>query len=330
MQNTSYSTKAIVEAGLIATLIVVIMLANVYIPIFSLLGMFILPIPVTVLYIRHNYKIALGSVVVSSAIIFIMQGPLAAVQMLILLATVGIMLGYCVKYKKSAKTTLLLLTVASIIEFMLILVILSYIVTKQGIIGFLNQNLIKVMQQSLNITKEMYTNMGVTKEQMAVLDSMAQLNNINYILKNGFIILFIGGFASACLNYFVTRGILKKLKYEMEEIKPFTSFYVNSKTAAIMAILLLIGVLLNKNKMAIGESITVFGYFILQISLLLDGLALGSYYLKNKFNISRLIANLILIFIAFSQLSIIFVYLGFMDVLFNFRKIDSHRRPKVE
>lgn len=330
MQNTNYNTKAVVEAGLISTLIVVIMLANSYIPIFSLIGMFILPIPVTVLYIRHNYKITLGAVIVSSIITFIIQGPLPAFQMIILLATVGITLGYCVKYKKSVKVTLMLVTIATVIEFMLALIILSYIVTKQGIIGFLNQNVIKVMQQSLNMTKEMYTNMGITKEQMTALDDMTKLNNIDFLLKNGFSILFVGGFISACINYFITRAILKKLKYEMEKIKPFTQFYVNSKVAAIIAILLFIGILLNRNKIAIGEAITTFAYFILLMVLLLDGLALASYYLKTKFNMSNLVTNLILIFAVFSKLFVVFAILGFMDILFDFRKVDSNRRPKVE
>ena len=60
MQNRIYNTKAVIEAGLISALIVVIMLINVYVPIFSIFGMFILPVPVTVLYIRHNYKVTLG------------------------------------------------------------------------------------------------------------------------------------------------------------------------------------------------------------------------------------------------------------------------------
>ncbi len=330
MKDRSYSTKAVVEAGLISTLIVVIMLANVYVPVFSLIGMLILPIPVTVLYIRHNYKVTLGAVIVSSVIIAIIYNPIAALKILILLSTTGITLGYCVKHKKSASTTLMLLTVAAAIAIAATVLILSYLVMKQNFVEFLNQNVVKVMQDSLSMTKEMYTNMGVSKDKLDALKGIEQFNSVDVILKNIFTILFMSGFMLACLNYSITRIILKKLKYEVEDARPFNEFYVSSKKAAMIAIFLLIGLLLNKNKIPIGESITMFGYFILQFILLLNGLALASYYLRKKLKMSNLISNLVLILAAFSQLYIILVYLGFVDIVFDFRKLDPNRRPKVE
>jgi uncharacterized protein YybS (DUF2232 family) len=330
MQNRSYSTKSVVEAGLISTLIVVIMLANIYIPIFSIVGVLILPIPVTVLYIRHNYKVTLAAIVVSSTIISMIYSPLGAAQALIILATVGIPLGYCVKHKKSNSVTLFALTIMSAIGIAVTLFILAYLVRKQGITDFLNDNVVKVMKDYISMTRQIYTSKGITKEETAALDMMSQITNVDYILKNILMLLCMSGFMSACLNYYVTRVILKKLKYEIQEIKPLSSFYVNGKIASLIAIFILIGVLLTKNKISIGESITTFGYAILQIMLLLNGVGLVSHHLRNKFNISKLITNLILIFTVFSQMYMVFIYLGLADILFDFRKLDPNRRPKVE
>lgn len=325
MQNRSYSTKSVVEAGLISTLIVVIMLANLYVPVLSVVGKLILPIPVIILYIRHNFKITLAAVVVSSIIVAMLSDPIQAFQCLIILATVGVTLGYCIKHKKSNSLTLIMLTIMSAIGITISFVILVHLAGKQGIIDFMSNQL----QQSVNMTKQMYAGMGLTKEQSVVLDSIYEFAKPDNLTKNFLLIISLAGFMSACLNYYVTRIILKKLKYDIVEVKSFDYFYINSKMAAIVAIFILIGVLLTKNNMSIGSSITTAGYGILQVMLLLNGAAFVLYYLRNKFNMSKLISNLILIFTILSPLLVVFVYLGLIDILVDFRKLDpNRRRPK--
>ncbi|AWI07845.1 YybS family protein [Clostridium drakei] len=325
MQNRSYSTKSVVEAGLISTLIVVIMLANLYVPVLSVVGKLILPIPVIILYIRHNFKITLSAVVVSSIIVAMLSDPIQAFQCLIILATVGVTLGYCIKHKKSNSLTLIMLTIMSAIGITISFVILVHLAGKQGIIDFMSNQL----QQSVNMTKQMYAGMGLTKEQSVILDSIYEFAKPDNLTKNFLLIISLTGFMSACLNYYVTRVILKKLKYDIVEVKSFDYFYINSKMAAIVAIFILIGVLLTKNNMSIGSSITTAGYGILQVMLLLNGAAFVLYYLRNKFNMSKLISNLILIFTILSPLLVVFVYLGLIDILVDFRKLDpNRRRPK--
>ncbi|WPC41900.1 YybS family protein [Clostridium sp. JS66] len=325
MQNRSYSTKSVVEAGLISTLIVVIMLANLYVPVLAVVGKLILPIPVIILYIRHNLKVTLAAVVVSSIIVAMLSDPIQAFQCLIILGTVGVTLGYCIKHKKSNSLTLIMLTIMSAIGITVSFVILVHLAGQQGIIDFLSNQL----QQSVSMAKQMNAGMGLTKEQSAVLDSIYEFAKPDNLTKNFLLIIILSGFMSACLNYYVTRVILKKLKYDIVEVKPFTNFYINSKMAAIVAIFILIGVLLTKNNMSIGSSITTAGYGILQIILLLNGAAFVLYYLRNKFNMSKLISNLILIFTILSPLLVVFIYLGLIDILLDFRKLDpNRRRPK--
>lgn len=325
MQNRSYSTKSVVEAGLISTLIVVIMLANLYVPVLSVVGKLILPIPVIILYIRHNFKITLAAVVVSSIIVAMLSDPIQAFQCLIILATVGVTLGYCIKHKKSNSLTLIMLTIMSAIGITISFVILVHLAGKHGIIDFMSNQL----QQSVNMTKQMYAGMGLTKEQSVILDSIYEFAKPDNLTKNFLLIISLAGFMSACLNYYVTRIILRKLKYDIVEVKSFDYFYINSKMAAIVAIFILVGVLLTKNNMSIGSSITTAGYGILQVMLLLNGAAFVLYYLRNKFNMSKLISNLILIFTILSPLLVVFVYLGLIDILVDFRKLDpNRRRPK--
>lgn len=325
MQNRIYNTKAVIEAGLISALIVIIMLLNVYVPIFSLFGVFILPVPVTVLYIRHNYKVTLGSVVVSAILIAMLYDPISALTSSILFGATGMTLGYCVKHDKKFSTTILLLAMASAIAVIINFTVFSSFVNKDGIVGLVNQN-IKVLNESLNMSKDLYSKMGVPNEQFAQIEKSFSIFTTDFILKLIPAILVIMSFGSAYFNYVITRSILKKLRYDIEEVKPFNEIYINTRIGTIVVLVLIIGILLNKNKIVIGEYISNSSQIILQLIFVLDGLAVASYYLKNKFNMSKIVTILILIFTATSQLSIIYMYLGFADMIVDFRKLDPYRR----
>jgi len=325
MQNRIYNTKAVIEAGLISALIVVIMLINVYVPIFSIFGMFILPVPVTVLYIRHNYKVTLGAVLVSAILIAMLYDPISALTSSVLFGTTGMTLGYCVKHDKKFSTTILFLAIASAVSVIINFIVFSSFVNKEGIAGLVNQNL-KMLNESLNMSKDLYSKMGVPSEQFAQLEKSFSIFTADFILKLIPGILVIMSFISAYFNYVITKSILKKLRYDIEEVKPFNEIYINTRIGTIAVLILIIGILLNKNKIAIGGYITNSSEIILQLIFVLDGLALVCYYLKNKFNMSKMFIVLILIFTATSQISIVYMYLGFIDMIIDFRKLDPYRR----
>jgi uncharacterized protein YybS (DUF2232 family) len=90
MQKRMYNTKALIEGSLTTALIVVIMLINIYVPIFFIFVNFILPIPITVLYIRQDYKIALISVIASDILISMFYNPIAALSLIVLIGLTGI------------------------------------------------------------------------------------------------------------------------------------------------------------------------------------------------------------------------------------------------
>lgn len=325
MQNRIYNTKAIIEAGLISALIVVIMLLNVYVPIFSIFGMFVLPVPVTVLYIRHNYRITLSAVVVSAILIAMLYDPISALTSSILFGSTGMTLGYCVKHDKKFSRAILFLAAASAVSVIINFVIFSSFVNKEGIVGIINQN-IKLLNDSLSMSKELYSKMGVPSEQFAQIEKSFAIFTPDFILRIMPAVLVIMAFCSAYFNYVVTRAILKKLRYNIREPKPFSEIYINTRIGTMVVLSLIIGILLNKNKIVIGEYITSSSQIILQLIFVLDGLALVGYYLKNKFNMSKMVIVLILVFTATSQISIIYIYLGFIDMIIDFRKLDPYRR----
>jgi uncharacterized protein YybS (DUF2232 family) len=329
MENRSYNTRAIIEAGLITALIVVIMLINVYVPIFSLFGTFILPIPITLLYIRQNYKVTLGALIVSAILIAMLYDPLSSLTSSILFGITGITLGYCVKHDKKVSFTILVLAIALSIGTIIDMSIYVTLIDKRGIVAFINDN-IKTIKDSINMTKDIYTKLGVSSQQFAPIEKMIQVINADFMLKLIPAAIIITSVISAYLNYIITKSILKRLRYDMKEMTPFNELYINNRIGSFVILIMIIGLLLSRNKIYLGEYFSTSSQFILQFMLIIDGLSLADYYMKNKFNISKGFRILVLVFTVFSQLSLVYIFAALADMIFDFRRLDTYRRPKTE
>ena len=112
MENRNQNTKAIVEAGMVSALVVLITLISMYLGFSGYIGVCILPIPITVIYIRQNFKISLLTVLVCTILVGLFFNPIEAVLNTFLLGLIGIILGYCLKKKFSSMKTYVLFSVA--------------------------------------------------------------------------------------------------------------------------------------------------------------------------------------------------------------------------
>src|SRR5665647_3480156 len=92
MKNKGYSTKAIVEVSLISVIISVIMIVTGYLPIVSFIGTLVLPIPVAILYIRHNKKITITAIVLSIILTSLVYNPIMAIYSAITYSVIGLSL----------------------------------------------------------------------------------------------------------------------------------------------------------------------------------------------------------------------------------------------
>lgn len=328
MQNRSYNTHAIVEAGLITAIIVVIMLFSVYVPIFSMLGTFILPIPVTVLYIRQNWKVTLTAVFVSGIIIAMTYNPISALTASVLFGSTGITLGYCIRHEKKFSFTIILLAIASAAATMLDAVVYVNLIDKKGLMGVINEN-IKIINGSMDTVNSLYLKMGVSQAQLAQLKQIFAIFTPDFILKLIPAMLIIASFFSAYFNYIITKSILKKLRYEMKQEVTFTNIYINNRIGTFLVVLVIIGLLLNRYNMSSGGYVLNSSTIVLQIALLTDGVSLAAYYLRNKFRMPKAFTVIILTIIIFSQASNLLVIAGLIDMVLDFRKLDPFRIGKI-
>ncbi|MEY8000748.1 YybS family protein [Clostridium sp. Mt-5] len=329
MQKKMYDTKALIEASLTTALTVVIMLISIYVPVFSIFANFILPVPITVLYIKQNYKVTLISIIASGILISMLYNPIAALSLIVSIGLTGMTLGYCIKNKKEFGTTIILLSISMAVGMIFYLVVYVMLMSKGGLYGFVN-NMVETFKQSMNLSKSMYEKAGVSSSQLASVENMVKVFTPEYIMKLIPAGIIIVSFILSYLNYIITRAILIKLKYEVNEIKPFNQWYMNTRLGTLGGLMLVIGILLNRKNMAIGQYMITSSELILQLIFFIDGLALITYYLMKKFKMSKKITAIVIVLTALSSLSLFYVLAGFIDMIFDFRKLDPYKKLKKQ
>lgn len=322
MENNRNRTRSIVEAGIISGIVVVLALINAYLQVFSFIGVFITPIPITILYLRHNFKVSLGAIISSGVIVAILYQPLVAIPTAIIYGLTGVALGYCIKKQLKMSKILAVMTIVSLIGTLVSLVFYAFIITQEGFMGLVKEQL-KIIHDSLENTKQMSISLGQSTE---IIDLLIKTYTDKYLMMVMPAMMIIACFMLGFFNYFITKTVLKKLKYNIKETGSFKMFYINNRIVAVLTIVGLIGLILNMKKVAVGEYIYNTALIIGQFACVFDGIALIIYYLREKYRLNKGLVVIIIIFTIFNPyLGAAYIFLGLADAIMDFRKLDPDR-----
>jgi uncharacterized protein YybS (DUF2232 family) len=331
MENNEYSTKAMVEAALFSVIISLIMIIMGYLPFLVFIGILILPIPVAILYIRHNSKITIMAILISIILTSLVYNPIIAIRSAITCSIVGLTLGYCVKKSKKSSLTLLLLGISSSVSNLLTIAFSMLFIEKVGFINFITNKLEFTKQSMLAYylqMKAMYIQAGVNSDQLKLLDQ-----GLDYIKKMDvmlvFIVIptcvFIFAVISAYMNYTVSKAVLNKLNYKMEEVLPFSKFCVSNIVGAILIGIVCIGIILSAKNITGGIFIRSASELLVQYVFIINGMAATTYFLRVKRKLSKPVVVLIIVLTTLSPLGTIYFSIGLMEMAFDFRKLDPYR-----
>ncbi|SHH98935.1 YybS family protein [Clostridium grantii] len=335
MQKNTYNTKSIVEAGIISALIVVVFLMSAYTATLSSVGTFILPIPVTILYLRNDFRIALLATITSFILAIIMVDIPSALGGAMTFGIIGMTFGYCIKNKYSKKVTVLILSIANIIAYIFQIFILLFFVTKQSLfeqINFMSTTFNEAFEETIN----MYQKMGITSEQLKSMDLIKEMFSTDFIMKMIPATIILWGVGAALLNYTLTRTVLNKLKYyKLEKFKQIQHFYVTNLITAGLIILWSSGVILKYFGFDMGSYLETTMIVVIQITLMVNGFATLIYYLRVKSNrtISKPVIALLIIFMFMSSFFANMVFfIGLVESILDFRNLDpySFRKKKIK
>lgn len=317
MENKS-KNRWLVEASFMAAITFVLMMLTT-VPIFDLIGTFIVPVPITVLYLRHGKKAAWLCTIVSGILSALFLNPLWIIKAIILYGAMGVSLGYCIKREVSVAKTIGILAIingiGNIIEFILTFTFLSGITFTQ----FLQQ-----IVDQFHQTADMFSGMAGSSAGTQQVIELYKSVDINYLLMILPIVFIISIIITSFLNFIIARGILRRLGFKVKSLPPFSKWYLDNRISAILIILFCLSYILKVNNVSYSDSFFTTMLYLLIFVFIIQSLAVVAYFLKNKLKLSNPIIVLVEFIILISPLSLYFIALGIADLLMDIRDIDPN------
>ncbi|WP_142413694.1 DUF2232 domain-containing protein [Hathewaya massiliensis] len=295
----------------------------------NLTGILVLPIPITLFYLKFEFKNSLWFLFFTSIINYILFGPFNMMSSILLTATVGIIFGYCIKKEKNSINTVNMVTLIAVI--CVILNILIYLKLK-------NVDIVKNLENVVNILKGRvdqgiltYKNLGMSETNIEMLKMLKELISVKLILGiiPAMMTFYILGFIT--INYFIIQILLKNAKVKGPKQVGFSRFYVTNLVGAFLIALTCIGVILDSKGFGFGGYLEISFISILQVILIINGMATLTYVLREKGKKSRKLVFFFFIIIFLLRLQEGLFYIGFIEMIFNFRGLDPYsiRKKKM-
>lgn len=317
MQRNS-TTRQLVESALLTAITVILELIGYYIPVFFFVGLLVAPIPLILIQVRNGIKYSLLSLVIVFIAIAVTINPIGAVSSAILLGFISLSLGYCVKNKKSS-TTSIFATSLGVFFTLAINLKLSNLIFGQDVIAlFIDQ-----MSKSVEIVANMYKNMGLPQDQIDILlKTIPSVESLKLLLPYGII---TGSAVIGFVIYSVSAIILRKFGYNLEKIKPFSKWYLPMELMVVMLIIILVTFGINSIDETNGQMYVVNIMQIFNLIVTINGLALIAFFLKKK-GVNKLLSFIIFYFLISSPLGRVLYFLGLIDYVLDYRKLDPKRK----
>ncbi len=314
--------KPMVESGILSAVAIIFALIGVYLPVFGQYIIFLWPIPIILLGVRHGSKWSIMATIVSGSIIGMLLGPLSGLGIIGGFGLVGIVLGHALRAGFSPAKTLLLSSAVSLISMVALLMISIWVMGVNPV--YLQLDIMgKFYQQLSEQTMEVSRNIGMTEEQLArISESMRAMSDVS-LMKLVLPALFVMMAAiTSCLNFFVARAVLKKLGHSIVNLPPFKHWMLPKYIVYILVAVLLMTYWGQVIDVPVLKQIGMNLQAIAMIILFVQGLALF-YYLAEKYNLSKPARGIIL-FLVFTNMffSQMLITAAVWDILLDYRKLD--------
>lgn len=312
-------TKALTETSIITALLVIIIYMNTYVPLFNIVGNFILPIPIAIIYLRWNYKFSLMSVIVSSILTMFFSNPIAGFFCGVLSGSTGLALGYCLKHNMSYKKLILILTIVSTVSLGLSNYVVIKLINNDTIRGTVDKIVVSYKQSMDTVINSK----SLPKESLDNLNNVkASIINSDFILNLLPVLLIFAGILNAVIDYNMARVFLKRLKFQLPEKPPFTEFYFGKDTSVFMLFAILAAIIIKYLNIPYGNNILSALVVIVAYIFIIEGIAVFTYYLRRKLQRSKLLTVILTLLLLNWPFLLLFIYLGLSDLIFDFRRVS--------
>lgn len=308
--SVNKDTVALVEASLLTALTVIIAIGAIYLPFLGYLS-FIIAVPFVILSVRHSLKYAAIATIATAILVALLSYPTYGIYVATLGGFVGNVMGYSIKKNKDNSTVIFYSSLVAVMSLMIMISIATLI---SGI------SLADMVDEMLSESISLVESMGLG-ERLA--ESGILLTNTMEIFKMiipSTLILTSAIFAS--VNYFISSIILKRMGMKSSKQKTYSEFLLPSNILFGATILLILTYLVGKFNIVDSQVlfINILNLFI--YVFLIQGIAVIFYFIdKRKLGKGIKILSGIIIF--FTGMLIFVSILGWLDCVFDFRKLKQ-------
>jgi len=313
VMNRNTKTSSLTEAAMICGVLVIMAMLSAYI--FPFIDFFF-PVPALIFSRRRGFKYSSLAVVAALIIVTIILGPINGLNYLILYAPIAIAMSYLIDKDKKASTVLIGGAVATLISVVVSLFILDKIVG----VGVTEQ-ITAYIKEIFDMQEKIINSIG-SKEQIELIKEMPEVI-IELVVNLLPVIIMAMSLALAYINYVIAQKLALRFKIEMKQLKDIAFFSLPRNFMISIAFFFILSYVLRgfnfPNIDVIISNIVV----IVQIALILQGLALAKFYMAQK-RVNGFLRVIVFIFIIFNPIIMsIMTAIAIADLIFDFRKLRT-------
>jgi len=295
--------------NIIRTVLIMILLLFIgeYLPILSTVIVGI-PVSLLVLYKKENFKPVILSIGIFSFVIYFGFGFFNMLFVLIFTVLNISVLIYSDKNKLSALITQILLFLAILIS----LTFTIYVITTVN-----ETSILEMFKTSLEESE------NILASNSLLAGSEFNINEvINQILSIIPFMVILLSSMNAIVMYFLARYVLKKMNFEVLEINNLSDFKLPMHFVYGITFILFLSYIVGAMNIVSFNSISLNVILIMLYIFAFQGAAVLSYFLDKK-NVAKIIKiTLILILMLFQGIFILAI-VGWLDMIFNFRRVKK-------
>lgn len=313
-------TSAMVEAGILAALAIVMALISMYVPVLGAFVNFIWPLPIVICGCRHGLKWSLMTLLVASVIIAMVISPVNAFFLAAIFGLLGLILGECMRRHLPPARLMLYGTVGAVIALALN-ILLSFWVLGIDPLEMMFSSFHESLEQLATYQREH----GIAEEEIAqtVASYGEMLRMMRIIMPGAFLICAP---VMAFINYMAAKKILTRLGDSFAPFPAFTMLQVPGWILWPYALSLFAVTWFYKNDQGSWlYNLAVNVQTVCSFVLVMQGIVLLYWFVESRQK-PRWWANVgtALLFVV-PVFTYIMVYIGAFDIVFDFRKIRSQR-----
>ncbi len=313
-------TSAMVEAGILAAVAIVMALIGTYMPFLGIIINFIWPLPIIICGMRNGLKWSIMCLIVAGVVTAMVINPLQAFFLVAIFGLLGIIIGECMR-RHLPPMRLMLFASAGAVLSLIINIGLSFLILGINPVEMVFTTFDESLMQAADFYRSSGMNEADIEKSVAGMKNMFSMMRV--IMPAAFLVTAP---IMAFINYMAAKKVLTRLGEHFESFPPFTMLKVPGWFIWPFAISLVAVTWFYKY----NRETWLYTFFVnvqtfFSFALVLQGIVI-LYWFVDNYKKPRWWANIgtCLIFIVpiFSQ---IILYLGAFDIIMDFRKIREKR-----